>query len=118
MSEDIPVLPSPNCPHTNIAGRRLLICRSCGKEFNDELPPGDFVLMPKPDYNAYLEMKHEQDEIAVFLRNNYHMEISRGEHSGVPLSKILIRYLSIERSLHNSAAGLFSRFFKGGGKTN
>jgi len=118
MSEDIPVLPNPDCPHTNIAGRRLLTCRGCGKEFNDTLPPGDFVLMPKPDYDAYLAMKHEQDEIALYLRNNYQTEIAKGQHSGVPLSQILIRYLSIERNLHNSAAGLFSKLFKGGGKTN
>lgn len=105
------------CPHTNIAGRRLLTCRACGKEFNDQLPPGDFVLMPKPDYDAYLAMKHEQDEIALFLRNNYQEEISKGEHSGASLSQILARYLSVERSVRHTA-GFFSRFFKGGGKTN
>lgn len=129
-----PVAPDPNesevkkkgvlfnqefiCPHTNIAGRRLLTCRGCGKEFNDELPPGDFVLMPRPDYNVYLEMKHEQDEIALFLRNNYQEEIAKGEHSGASLSQTLIRYLSKERRAAASAIGFFSQFFKGGGKTN
>jgi hypothetical protein len=112
-----PIIPAPCCPHTNIASRRLLTCRTCGEEFIDQLPPGDFVLMPKPDYDAYLAMKHEQDEIALFLRNNYQEEIGKGQHSGVPLSQILARYLSVERSVHN-ATGFFSKFFKVGGKTN
>lgn len=116
MSEDIPIIPTV-CPHTTIHGRRLLTCRTCGKQFDDQLPPGDFVLMPKPDYDAYLAMKHEQDEIALFLRNNYQEEIAKGQHSGVPFSQILIRYLSIERNGRNIGTRL-SNLFKGGWGAN
>ena len=43
---------------------------------------------------AYLAMKKEVDEIALFLRNSYARQIAMGQHAGRSLSEVVIGYLT------------------------
>jgi hypothetical protein len=52
----------------------------------------------KMDYGNYMAIRDQQNDIATFIRQNYVMEIYRGEHAGKDLVAILRRYLGIERS--------------------
>lgn len=42
----------------------------------------------------HAEMTAEQRKIALFLRDNFRAEIERGEHAGMSLSEVLIKYLA------------------------
>ena len=46
---------------------------------------------------TYLEMKTEIDQIALFFRSSYRVEIERGAHADRTLSQIVIGYLKGER---------------------
>ncbi len=45
-------------------------------------------------YQSFLSMKHEQDRIAVYLRERYPAAIARGEHDNKSLADLVIHYLN------------------------
>lgn len=52
------------------------------------------------EHRQFLALNQAMNEIALFLRHHYAVEISSGHHNGLTTSSVVIRYLAIERSLH------------------
>lgn len=51
------------------------------------------------NYQSFLQLNEEVNQIAKFLRVEYAREIETGQHSGLSLSQAVIRYLSRERRI-------------------
>lgn len=51
------------------------------------------------NYQSFLQLNEEVNQIAKFLRIEYAREIETGQHGGLSLSQAVIRYLSRERRI-------------------
>jgi hypothetical protein len=55
---------------------------------------------------AYKQARKDQDQIALFLRDNYADEIKLGKHKGMTFADVIVMYLSRERQLfHRGPTG-------------
>lgn len=50
-------------------------------------------------YQSYLRLNEDEKQISAYLRLNYAREIANGEHAGLSLPQVVIRYLARERKI-------------------